>query len=71
MNRTLFLSFAPRSFWANSTSVADPEPLSLMPGPGPTLSRCAPTTTTLFGSPPRVSAITFSVGVSPTRYSAR
>ena len=34
-----------------------------MPGPVPTLSRCAPTTTTLFGSPPRVSAITFSVGV--------
>jgi hypothetical protein len=30
-----------------------------MPGPTPTLSRCAPTTITLFGSPSGVSAMTF------------
>ena len=35
-----------------------PEPSSLMPGPAGTESRCAPTTTTWSGSPPRVSAIT-------------
>ena len=40
-----------------------------MPGPGPTLSRCAPTTITLFGSPSRVSAITFDVGYVPGRQS--
>ena len=37
-----------------------PEPLSLMPGPSGTLSRWAPTMTTLRGSPRRVSAITLS-----------
>src|SRR4051794_2056740 len=71
MKRILFFGLTPRSPCANSTSAAEPEPLSLMPGPGPTLSRCAPTTTTLFGSPPRVSAITFSVGVAPVRSSTR
>jgi hypothetical protein len=41
--------------------VALPLPLSLMPGPAITLSRCAPTTTTLLGSPFLVSASTFTV----------
>ena len=38
-----------------------PEPLSLMPGPCTTESRCAPTTTVRSGSPPAVSARMFSV----------
>ena len=41
---------------AISRMVAEPLPLSLMPGPASTLSRCAPTTTTLPGSPFLVSA---------------
>ena len=41
---------------ATSSNDAEPDPLSLMPGPASTLSRCAPTTTTLPGSPFLVSA---------------
>ena len=40
-----------------------------MPGPTPTLSRCAPTTMTLSGSPCWVSAITFDVSYVPGRQS--
>ena len=46
---------------AISSSVAEPVPLSLMPGPSATLSRCAPAITTLSALPVFVSAITFSV----------
>ena len=62
MKRTLLRGFTLRICSAISRIVAEPEPLSLMPGPTPTLSRCAPTTMTLSGSPSRVSAITFDVG---------
>jgi hypothetical protein len=63
MNRSLFLTvifcFAIASAIASST--AEPLPLSLMPGPRLTLSRCAPSTITWFGSPPRVSAMILQV----------
>lgn len=49
------------SFAATSRIAALPEPLSLMPGPGSTLSRCAPSCTTLFGSPHLESAMTLWV----------
>ena len=42
---------------AISISVPEPEPLSLMPGPSSTLSRCAPTTIVRSGSPASVSAV--------------
>ena len=42
-----------RDLQASSRRVAEPEPLSLMPGPAWTLSRCAPAMTTLSGSPAR------------------
>ena len=41
--------------------MAEPLPLSLMPGPSGTESRWAPTTTIRFGSPPGQSAMTFLV----------
>ena len=47
-----------RAWRAISRTVALPEPLSLIPGPSWTLSRCAPAITTLRGLPPAVSAIT-------------
>jgi hypothetical protein len=43
---------------AVSRIAALPEPLSLMPGPAFTESRCAPTMTTLFALPPTDSAST-------------
>ena len=43
---------------AVSSTAATPEPLSLMPGPSGTLSRCAPTTTTSEVAPVLVWAIT-------------
>ncbi|GAA5765655.1 hypothetical protein Aros01_02145 [Streptosporangium roseum] len=43
---------------AVSRMAALPEPLSLMPGPAVTLSRCAPTMRMSFGSPPGQSAMT-------------
>ena len=46
---------------ATSRSVAVPLPLSTMPGPDVTESRCAPATTTLSARPPGVSAITLLV----------
>jgi hypothetical protein len=46
---------------AVSSSAALPLPLSLMPAPSWTLSRCAPAMTTLSGLPLRVSARTFHV----------
>src|SRR6478672_4098654 len=42
---------------AASRIAADPVPLSLMPGPAETLSRCAPVITTCSGSPPGQSAM--------------
>ena len=62
MKRTLLRSFILLMCLAISSSAAEPDPLSLMPEPGPTLSRWAPTTITLFGSPVLVSAMTFWVG---------
>src|SRR5690349_15143271 len=41
---------------AASRTAAEPVPLSLMPGPDDTLSRCAPVITTCSGSPPGQSA---------------
>ena len=63
---------APRRRTAVSSSVATPEPLSLMPGPVGTESRCAPTITTLSGLPVVVWAITLrlrrsSIVVASTR----
>jgi hypothetical protein len=49
---------------AISSSAAEPLPLSLMPGPSTTESRCAPTTSTLSASPLGVSAVTFHVFAS-------
>ena len=43
---------------AVSSSAAEPEPLSLIPGPSITLSRCAPAITTLSVFLPSSSAIT-------------
>jgi hypothetical protein len=57
-NRTLFLTGKLLSWIAVSTMAAVPDPLSSMPGPASTLSRCAPSMTTLSGSPLRVSPIT-------------
>ena len=54
----LILSLAIRM--AVSSRNADPEPLSLMPGPSGTESRCAPMIVTLSGSPDRVSARTLA-----------
>jgi len=45
---------------AISISVLVPEPLSLMPGPSSTESRCAPTTVVRSGLPVGVSAIRLS-----------
>ena len=47
---------------AVSRMVAEPLPLSLMPGPSTTESRCAPTTTVRPLRPVGVSAITLYVG---------
>ena len=49
---------------ATSRIEAEPEPLSLIPGPGSTESRWAPTTTVSLGSPALLSAITLADGVS-------
>jgi hypothetical protein len=43
---------------ATSRMAADPEPLSLMPGPAWTESRCAPAMTTLLGLPHLLWAMT-------------
>ena len=56
---------------AVSSSAAEPEPLSLMPGPDSTLSRCAPAMTTLSLFLPVFSAITLlmmrvSLGLTST-----
>jgi hypothetical protein len=45
---------------AVSSSPAEPDPLSLMPGPSMTLSRWAPAITTLSSSLPGSSAITLT-----------
>ena len=60
--RTVFcgLTFAICS--AISRSAADPLPLSLMPGPACTESRCAPAMTTLSSLTPGSSAMTFFCG---------
>ncbi len=42
---------------AFSSSTAEPEPLSLMPGPAETESRCAPNMVTWSDGPPGQSAI--------------
>ena len=59
-----------RIWTAVSRMAATPEPLSLMPGPAGTLSRCAPTITMLFAFPLRVVASTLwsvpSVSVEST-----
>ena len=47
---------------ADSSSAALPEPLSLMPGPSSTESRCAPAMTTLLSFLPFFSASTLNVG---------
>ncbi|MNR26026.1 hypothetical protein D3C85_1432120 [compost metagenome] len=52
-----------RSSTAISNRAALPEPLSLMPAPSNTESRCAPAMTTLFGLPRRVSATRLKVSV--------
>jgi hypothetical protein len=52
MNRTLFRGWNLPISSAISRIAAEPEPLSLMPEPVPTLSRWAPTAITLSGSPP-------------------
>src|SRR5918998_48390 len=52
------------SLSAISSAVADPEPLSLMPGPSGTESRCAPTIKVSF-PPPGVSAMTLVVRLLP------
>ena len=58
-NRTRLRGFALSSVISSaiSISVPEPEPLSLMPGPSSTLSRCAPTTIVRSGSPESVSAM--------------
>ena len=61
MKRTLLRGFTFVICSAISRIVAEPEPLSLIPGPTPTESRWAPTTITLFGSPLVVSAMTLVV----------
>ena len=51
-NRTaLVTGGALPSSTAVSSTAAIPDPLSLMPGPSRTLSRCPPTITTLRGEP--------------------
>ena len=52
---------------AISSCCAEPVPLSLMPGPSSTESRCAPDMSMLFGSPQLLSASTlYDVRVSAT-----
>ncbi len=60
--RILFFGSMPSSVicCAISSRVALPVPLSLIPGPSATLSRCAPAMTTCLALPPGDSAITFS-----------
>ena len=54
---------------AVSSSAALPEPLSLMPAPSWTESRCAPAMTTLSSLPERVSAITlYATRVSSSKF---
>src|SRR5690606_19580301 len=59
--RSLFGAWTLAMFRATSSSAAEPDPLSLMPGPAVTPSRWAPDITTLSGSPHGLSAMTFSV----------
>ena len=59
--RSLLVVFIFAICSATSRMVAEPLPLSLMPGPSVTESRWAPTITTLSGSPPLDSAKTFWV----------
>ena len=49
-------------FWASSSRDAEPEPLSLIPGPAWTESRWAPAMTTFLLFLPRSSAMTFFCG---------
>jgi hypothetical protein len=61
MKRTLLRGLTLVICSAISRITAEPDPLSLIPDPTPTESRCAPTTITLSGSPLWVSAITLWV----------
>ena len=62
MNRTWLTGSMPSSAICSAVSscAAEPEPLSLMPGPSITESRCAPDTTTRSVRPVVGRAITFS-----------
>jgi hypothetical protein len=59
-NRTVFCGFTLAIISAVSSRAAEPEPLSLMPGPAVTLSRWAPAITTLSSLVPGSSAITLT-----------
>jgi hypothetical protein len=59
--RTVFCGWTWAICNATSRSAALPEPLSLIPGPARTESRCAPAITTLLSSPVFVSASTLNV----------
>src|SRR5215510_8373876 len=61
--RTLLAGWTLAICSAASRMAALPEPLSLMPGPGNTESRWAPTITTFESSPCDVSAVTLKVGL--------
>ena len=56
--RSVFCGLWFASCSATSRIAALPDPLSLMPGPASTESRCAPAITTLFSFLPFFSAIT-------------
>ncbi len=58
----MFHGFTFAIWIAVSRMAADPEPLSWIPGPALTESRCAPTTTTLLSLRPGSSASTLRVG---------
>ena len=60
--RIVFCGSSFDSVWPSSSSAAEPDPLSLMPGPAGTESRCAPAITTLSSLTPGSSAITFFCG---------
>ena len=60
--RSVFSGFSFEICWAISSSAAEPLPLSLMPGPACTESRCAPAITTLSSFVPGSSAMTLTCG---------
>ncbi len=60
--RSVFCGLSLAICSATSSRAAEPLPLSLMPGPACTESRCAPAITTLLLLVPRSSAITFTCG---------